>query len=221
MPKAVIYAPTSHGGIGFRHLHSEQGLQKVLQILKHLRTQTSLGTTIELAIKAHQIHSGVALPILEYTDPIPWMSDQWITNVQSFLHSVHSKIQLTTPWTIPAIRQNDQHLMNAFQARSYSIPKLKVLNHCQMALQATTLAEIVDHTGNRLLQDALLLGSTLPNLTQTSKSNYVWPQQPSPSKIAWSFWTKAIRAMFTKPGLPNQLKHSHGPWKSNAALICT
>ncbi len=75
MPKAVVYAPTSHGGIGFCHLHSEQGLQKVLQIMKHLRTQTSLGTTIKLAIKAHQIHSGVASPILEYTDPILWMSD--------------------------------------------------------------------------------------------------------------------------------------------------
>jgi len=111
--------------------------------------------------------------------------------------------------------------MNAFQAKSYSIPELKVLNHCRMALQATTLAEIVDHTGNRLLQDALLLGSTLPNLTQTSKSTYVWPQQPSPSKIAWSFWTKAIRAMFTKPGLPNQLKIPLGPWKPQAALIRT
>jgi len=75
MPKAVIYAPTSHGGIGFCHLHSEQRLQKVLQIFKHLQTQTSLGTTIKLAIKAHQIHSGVALLISEYTDPIPWMSD--------------------------------------------------------------------------------------------------------------------------------------------------
>jgi len=47
MPKEVVYAPTSHNRLGFCHLHSEQGLQKVLQILKHLRTWTSLGKTIK------------------------------------------------------------------------------------------------------------------------------------------------------------------------------
>ncbi len=90
-----------------------------------------------------------------------------------------------------------------------------------MALQVTTLAEIIDHTGQRLLQDALLIEMTLPNLMQTSKSKYTWPQQPSPSKTAWSFWTKAIRATFTKPGLPNQLKNPLGPWKPEASLSRT
>jgi len=78
MPKAVVYAPASHGGLGFHHLHTEQGLQKVLQILKHIRTKTTLGDTITIAIKAHQIHARVAFPILEYTKPIPWMTDRWL-----------------------------------------------------------------------------------------------------------------------------------------------
>jgi len=75
MPKDVVYAPSSHDSLGFCHLHMEQGLQKVLQILKHLCTKTTLGDTIDIAIKAHQIHAGVALPILEYTNPIPWITD--------------------------------------------------------------------------------------------------------------------------------------------------
>jgi len=36
MPNAVIYAPATHGGLGLKHLHTEQGLQKALQIIKHL-----------------------------------------------------------------------------------------------------------------------------------------------------------------------------------------
>jgi len=36
MPKAVIYAPSTHGGLGLKHLHTKQGLQKILQVLKHL-----------------------------------------------------------------------------------------------------------------------------------------------------------------------------------------
>jgi len=221
MPKAVVYAPTSHGGLGFRHLHSEQGLQKVLQILKHLRTRTSLGTTIDLAIKAHQMHAGVALPILEYTNPLPWMSDRWITNVREFLHSTQSTIQLDSPWTIPILRRHDIHLMNAFNEAGYSKNELQILNHCRLALQITTLAEITDHTRGRLIPEALLNASITPNLKLVSTSNHNWPQQPSPSKTAWTLWNKALCKRFTKPGLPNQLRHPLGPWTADAAFART
>jgi len=103
MPKAVLYAPASHGGLGFCHLHTKQGLQKVLQILKHIRTNTPLGDTITIAIKAHQIHAGVALPILEYTDPIPWMTDRWLSNTRTFLHAIQGQIKLQSPWYIGPI----------------------------------------------------------------------------------------------------------------------
>jgi len=139
-PKAVVYAPASHGGIGFQNLHSEQGLQKVLQIIKHLRTRTTLGETIDIAIKAHQIHLGVALPILEYTNPLPWMTDRWITNVRDFLHQTQSTIHIKTPWTIPTIRQQDVHLMTAFQEEGFNKTNLTILNHCRLTLQVTTLA---------------------------------------------------------------------------------
>jgi len=36
MPKEVVYAPSTHGGIGIKNLCTEQGLAKVLQVLKHL-----------------------------------------------------------------------------------------------------------------------------------------------------------------------------------------
>jgi len=36
MPKSVVYAPATHGGLGMTHLPTEQGLQKVLQVIKHL-----------------------------------------------------------------------------------------------------------------------------------------------------------------------------------------
>jgi len=36
MPKTVVYAPATHRGLGMTHLPMEQGLQKVLQVIKHL-----------------------------------------------------------------------------------------------------------------------------------------------------------------------------------------
>jgi len=42
-PRSMAYAPQDLGGLGLRHLGHEQGIQKVLQILKHLRTNTMIG----------------------------------------------------------------------------------------------------------------------------------------------------------------------------------
>jgi len=36
LPRAVVYAPIEVGGLGFRHLGYEQGIQHVLQLVKHL-----------------------------------------------------------------------------------------------------------------------------------------------------------------------------------------
>jgi len=95
------------------------------------------------------------------------------------------------------------------------------LNHCRLSLQVTTLAEITDHTGQHSLTEAIIDGNKLPTLTNVSKSNYIWPNQPSPSQGAWKFWTKALRKLFTKPGLPNQLNRELGLWHPNASLHCT
>ncbi len=81
MPKAVVYAPSMHGSLRFKHLHTEQGLQKVLQILKHLRTGTTLGKLLDITIKAYQIQAGIKNHILEDTTPLPRMPDRWINNL--------------------------------------------------------------------------------------------------------------------------------------------
>jgi len=105
-----------------------------------------------------------------------------------------------------------------FQNAGYKTEGLQTLNHCRLSLQVTTLAKIVDHTGHCLLTEALTDGKTVPMLTNVSKTNYVWPNQPSPSKSAWKFWTKALQTIFTKPRLPNQLHWALGPWNPNASI---
>jgi len=64
MPKAVIYAPSMHGGLGLKHLYTKQGVQKALQVIKHLRTRTTLGKLMQTAIKAYQIQAGLPNSIL-------------------------------------------------------------------------------------------------------------------------------------------------------------
>jgi len=73
MPKAVVYAPATHGGLGMKHLLMEQGLHKVLQVLKHIRAQTTLGKLLQTMIDAYQLLAGIPKHILSDTTYLPWM----------------------------------------------------------------------------------------------------------------------------------------------------
>jgi len=52
MPKAVIYTPKSHRGIGLKNLHTEQGIQQVLQLINYLCNHTHLGSLLTITLKS-------------------------------------------------------------------------------------------------------------------------------------------------------------------------
>jgi len=72
MPKAMVYTPMTVGGLRFHHLSTEQGLQKIIHLIKHHRMSTTLGNLMDAAIKAYQMQAGILTPVLEYTAPLPW-----------------------------------------------------------------------------------------------------------------------------------------------------
>jgi len=78
-PRAVVYAPIDVGGLGFRHLGSEQGVQHVLQLVKHLRAGTMNGQLYQTLIDAYQIQAGSAQHILSNTADVPWCPPGWLS----------------------------------------------------------------------------------------------------------------------------------------------
>jgi len=206
MPKAIVYAPSTHGSLGFKHLHTKQGLQKVLQVLKHLWTRTTLGKLMETTIKAYQIQAGIPSPILEDTAPLPWMPNRWINNLQEFLHSINSSIQEKNPWMIPTLQTHDQHLMQTFLQANITKKDLHTLNNCRLYLQVTTLAKITDHKGIKILKEVLHSGKRIPSLKQIIQSLFQWPTQPNLGQQAWKLWTRTLQTLYTKPSMTTQLK---------------
>jgi len=128
------------------------------------------GKLSETTLQAYQIQAGIPEPILEDTRALPWMNACWITTLRQFLHSIQGTIHLNNPWTIPKICHHDHHLMEDFINAQIKAKELQTLNNCQLHLQITTLAEISDHTGNKILQEALLQGNKIPSLQCTSRS---------------------------------------------------
>ncbi len=92
MPKSVVYTLTSHGGLGLCHLYTEQGLEKILQMMKHIRAKTSLGTLIESTIQAYQMQAGLADIVLINTRPLPWTPNRWINSLCHTLHTINGQL---------------------------------------------------------------------------------------------------------------------------------
>jgi len=90
LPRSVVYAPPSVGGLGFIHLGFEQGIQQVLQLLRHLQANTSNGQLYSILISSYQLYAGIKHPILEDTRPLPWSPSGWLTSIRDFLYSINS-----------------------------------------------------------------------------------------------------------------------------------
>jgi len=171
------------------NLHTEQGVQQVLQLVKHLQDKTHLGNLFSLTIKAYLIASSIANPVLENMRTLPWMPNRWLTNLQQFMNKIKGSIHLQDPWFIHPLRQHNHHVMEDFFDARYPTNDLQTLNNCCMHLQVTTLAEITNHTGTQILPEECLQGNKTPSLQMISKSTLKWLHQLNPAKAVWSLWT--------------------------------
>ncbi len=99
LPRCVVYAPETVGGLGICHLGQEQGVQQTLQLLRHMRANTTNGQLHSMTIDQYQITAGTQQPILEDTQPLPWISHGWISSICRFLYTNSCQVQLQSPWT--------------------------------------------------------------------------------------------------------------------------
>jgi len=217
-PRAVAYASLQYGGLGFRHLGYEQGVQQTLQILKHIRTGTTTGTLYDITIQHYQLLSGFSTPILERTGMIPWSPAPWVDSIRGFLHHINGQIILSKPWMPRPRRQYDVAIMEDIWA--LHLPKAKAIqiNSVRTFLKINFLSEITDHSGMTLLPHAL--APQKPNASffhsQPNHSTLSWPKQPCPGPTAWKQWKDIILWMYAEPN-SNHLSKPLGPWNHHHA----
>jgi len=167
----------------------EQGVQHVLQLVKHLHSTMLNGQLYHALINAHQITAGSAKPILEHTDPIPWCPNGWITTLHHFLHSINTKICLQHPWIPSPWWVNDHNIMDNIKC---CLPNAdhKAINNVRLYLCVTYLSEIMDASRTTILLHAL------QDCPSSSRSTLKWPHQPLPRSAAWKHWQWAISHMY-------------------------
>jgi len=199
-PRAIVYAPPDCGGIGFLHLGHEQGLQKCLQLIKHLRTNTGIGEVYRIVLQHYQLLSGFPTSILEDTRTIPWSNAPWIDTVRRFLHLINGQILLPQPWLPKACRQHDRFLMSDILELNLPATHAFQVSSIHLYLQITTLSEITHHSGNYILPGYLHPRRPTPlSSTYDNYSTLQWPAQPCPSAAAWKRWRDILSVLYLQP----------------------
>jgi len=216
LPRTLVFAPRTLGGVGLSNLQYEMEAQQVLILVRHLRTKTPLGKAMEILICQYQLWAGLQQHILTDTTPCIWIPDRWLSRIRQTLHKYNISIKYNA-WTFPPIRAHDVYIMEAVGELGLMKLQLEQLNACRMFLQITTLAELTDHTGSFILPQVLLQGQTdqPTGLESLSQSTLNWPEISNPTKATWKLWTKTICMLFT--GNPNgtQLRQPLGDWTTD------
>jgi len=211
--RAVAYAASDCGGIGFHHLGHEQGVQKCMQLIKHVRSKTSTGTVISVTLQHYQLMSGLSHSILQDTRPLPWSAMPWTDTLCSFLHTINDQIILEDPWSVQSRQYGDRFIMEDVLA--YHLPKAQAIQiqSVRLYLRISLLSEIVDHRGTHVITAMLYLAPCAHHDQHycQNASTLQWPQQNMPSPLAWKQWHNFISCQYLQPN-SMQLQQPLGPW---------
>jgi len=219
-PHAVAYAASDRRGIGLHNLGYEQGVQKCLQMLKHLWTNTEIGRIYHITLQHFQLASGLSQPVLQDTQLLPWSHTPWIDNLQAFLHNIHGQIAILSPGCAQPHCYQDQFIMD--DVLSYKVPPKQALQiqrdyifkspsypksqttEARTLLQqwSTKLHEpntpsIIDKTrahssGPDNLHQDLPLGSSGVTLSPGHISSWIWCDSRNPSAHGYPHMTRIV-----------------------------
>lgn len=215
MPRAVVFAPITLGGLGLLDLYTEQGCSQILLLLSHLRAQSYLSTTMIIMLESYQVAAGMITPIFEdNANNNIHQPSSWIQSVRQFLYSINGKIIIPELKTINPLRQQDIAIMNNPSIQYFTPTQLEAINACRIYLQVTTIAEISNDTGTHIIPAALsglYDESNNPIIWQSSQSLLKWPYQLRPPIAAWKLWKRYLK-QFTTNTATFQLRSKLGPW---------
>jgi hypothetical protein len=207
-PTAVAYGPTEFGGVGLRHLFSEQGTRKNQAILQQIRDNTNLGKTMIILLQWAQLVAGISLPIfIDTTRRLPHLKDElWIQTHRRFL-SISSLSILIPAIKVPVLKRTDDKVLMdiATSATTFSNSDIEKINRCRIHLRAETLSDITSADG-----------TTISTFVQTCHPSAIletstqWPKQPKPGPNHIRVWKRFLKSQCT--ALQYTLRQPLGSW---------
>jgi hypothetical protein len=129
MPHAVVFAPTTLGGIGLLDLYTEQGCSKVIIIISHIRSKSPLYLPLLELFETYQLLAGITTSPLEDTTNHSYVHSPWLSCVRNFLQQINATIIIPDIKPIKCLRENDSAIMNNPNKHQFSNPSLNPSTH--------------------------------------------------------------------------------------------
>jgi hypothetical protein len=191
MSLAVRYGPKELGGAGFLTFETLQGEGQILNLLKHLRTNSNISSVLKSALGWAQLVAGVEEPILAFPSlALPHLEGRLFPSIRRFLHTIKGSIEVEAPSVPAPQRQHDRYLMNmAMNSRRFSDAQIRLLNFCRLYLQVVTLSDIALADGYTI--DPAIRHGTISIFSSTTKWLHVNQRRPNPG--TWKVWKSFMR----------------------------
>ena len=185
-PRAVVFAPYELGGLGWESFHTIQTQEMLKIITKHVKMNDDVGKLILVSLQHAQLTAGTIQPILEPDKLIPnYIGNIWVYTLHTLLVETGLKVRIRDVWNNTLNRENDMALMDTWMTK-YNIRILKQLNMCRMYLKVTTLSDICEIDGTKIIDEVWEVRKPPRN------STLEWPYQPKPPRSAIRVWQNAL-----------------------------
>lgn len=205
--REILYGPLELGGANFRHLYVEQGVGQIGLFIKNWRLRSMAGKLLRIAVGWFQVQVGTSFSILERVHPpLPHLESKWLASLRDFLASIDASLQLDNPGIPPLQRCHDTYIMDGIlSSGKFTAAEIRRLNYCRLYLQAQTLSDLTNITGDAL-DPAKLAGQIS---AECSVTHGVHINQERPSVTEWKLWRQANLLWSDERG---RLHQPLGPW---------
>ena len=208
--QAVVFGPTTHGGIGSIDLRIEQEIMIITEIMQTLRTPGYGQDLLRIFLKTFQHASELSLPLLEYPEQrAPHLEGHYYVYLRQFLAEHKMQLECDCVGRPKLERENDIFLMDAVCARTkkeLSDAKVRTINYCRNYLEVKRLSDICTADGQFIV--ASVWDGTRSVRQSQSRLEEIF--QDRPGNTEWTEWRKLLRS-FCHAGSKRLIK-SFGQW---------
>jgi hypothetical protein len=96
--RAIVFGSPWFGGLGWRHLFFEQGIQHVLLLIKHIHTPGHFQSLLLICLHWYQVVAGVSLCLFSRPHgTIPYLGSSWLDSTRTFLAHSSSTLHIERP----------------------------------------------------------------------------------------------------------------------------
>lgn len=206
-PSEIVYGPKSLGGIGLRHLFTEQGMEKVKMLLQQIRGRTKLGRLLIIQLQWAQLWSGWTVSILEDNASAATFleTEDWIARLREFLSYSRVKLHIPEIKVDESQREHDRAIMEYARDMHLSPAEIRRINRCRIYLKVAMISDIANAEGSRIRESIYQLNNVEQCVVRKE-----WPHQSKPGQQHAASWRKLIRGMCQ--GTTLVLRQHLGKW---------